>query len=64
MIMSSTHVSAIYGYLLCGATVRTAEERAIVVYGKVVHFLSFQTKHALMCKIHEQDSVSSETFSV
>jgi hypothetical protein len=31
---------------------------AIVIYGKVVYFRSHQTKHALMCKIHEQDKVS------
>jgi hypothetical protein len=24
----------------------------------VVHFRSFQTKHALMCKVYEQDKVS------
>jgi hypothetical protein len=25
------------------------------LYGKVVQFRSFQTEHALMCKLHEQD---------
>ena len=29
------------------------------LYGKVVQFRSFRTKHALMCKIHEQDKVSA-----
>jgi hypothetical protein len=32
--------------------------RLICTYGKVVQFRSFQTKHVLMCKIHEQDTVS------
>jgi len=29
-----------------------------VNYGKVVQFRSFQTKHALMCEIHEHDKIT------
>jgi hypothetical protein len=34
------------------------------IYGKVVQFRSLQTKYALMCKIHEQKSISADTCTV